>query len=543
MENSEPYVTYWQFIQNACPTLAVDSLSHIASSLQNTYWQEPTSAIDLNNFAVVAQIEAEKAEDLSVQEVYFDLAFEALNNGMTHYGHPLCAAHLALFLIWHDSTDPAIEIAFTTLANVITAAYVKGEKKSPGLAYLPPNAIALSQTEKAILQESLQAEDSYGQSLGLLLVAISRCQQKASLRLNSFSGTEISLQLLRLASQLIPTYIWFKIKLGLDSFKKYRWLGLLYLENATKLALNCSSFLQALYLNYRDFGDIELANFWLDMARNSRAYYPNSPDWRWTELEVDSPLSYICFENKLQLAVEATSRSIATSVLMAEGDWFEQEIEFWRSQIQPGMTVIDVGANIGVYSFSAALRVGAEGMVLAIEPFSGCIRCLKETCRINQISSVKICAGAASDRDGTARLSLSEISELNQVADETDPFMKTGSFEEVPCFTLDSLSDRENLQRLDFLKIDVEGHEMSVLAGSEKTLSQFAPIVIYENIASQQDSKKTVANYLKSKGYRLFRYQAGDRKLIQLYSEEDLQGNLNIIAVPESKIDRIMSSS
>jgi ribosomal protein L11 methylase PrmA len=62
-------------------------------------------------------------------------------------------------------------------------------------------------------------------------------------------------------------------------------------------------------------------------------------------------------------------RSIVTSVLIAEGDWFEKEMEFWRNWVKPGMTVIDVGANVGVYTFSAAVKVGSEGCVLAVDLF------------------------------------------------------------------------------------------------------------------------------------------------------------------------------
>jgi FkbM family methyltransferase len=66
-------------------------------------------------------------------------------------------------------------------------------------------------------------------------------------------------------------------------------------------------------------------------------------------------------------------------------------MEFWRNSIREGMTVIDVGANAGVYTFSAAHRVGKTGKVIAIEPFSQCIQLLEETCRVNQFSWVYPC--------------------------------------------------------------------------------------------------------------------------------------------------------
>jgi len=255
---------------------------------------------------------------------------------------------------------------------------------------------------------------------------------------------------------------------------------------------------------------------------------------------MDSPFTYVQFESNLLLAVEASFKSIVTSVLVAEGDWFEKEMEFWRNWIKPGMTVIDVGANVGVYTFSAAQRVGSQGKVLAVEPFSGCVRCLEETCRINQFSWVKVCAGAASDRMGSARLSLSASSELNElVANDASVSMESGAFEEVVCFTLDGLMEQENLQQVDILKIDAEGHELAVLMGSQRILLEFKPIILYENIAGSQGSNLPVANYLIDQGYNLFRYQPYLQDLIPLENLNTLQGNLNIVALPESKIKKI----
>ncbi|MCY7391375.1 MAG: FkbM family methyltransferase, partial [Leptolyngbyaceae cyanobacterium CAN_BIN12] len=169
------------------------------------------------------------------------------------------------------------------------------------------------------------------------------------------------------------------------------------------------------------------------------------------------------------------------------------------------MTVIDVGANVGVYAFSAAQRVGVTGRVLAVEPFSGCVNCLKETRRVNQLDWVTVCRGAASDRNGTAHLALHSASEMNQVMTESDA--SATATEAIPCFTLDTLVEREGLQRVDLLKIDAEGHELQVLQGSDRLLKAYSPIVLYENIAGSQGSNLPVAEFLTGIGYQLFRYQ------------------------------------
>jgi FkbM family methyltransferase len=257
--------------------------------------------------------------------------------------------------------------------------------------------------------------------------------------------------------------------------------------------------------------------------------------WYWSTQETNYSFTYVPFDRNLLLALEPSLQSIVTIVLLAEGDWFEAEMEYWRSQLQPGMTVIDVGANVGVYTFSAAQQVGKTGRVLAVEPFSGCVRCLQETCRINQIDWVTVCRGAASDRAGTVHLSLNAASELNEVITDATEVMSK-DVETVPCFSLDSLVERENLSRVDWLKIDAEGHEMQVLEGSERLLTEFAPRIIYENIAGAKASNLPVAELLQSKGYSLFYYQPFLQNLIPIDSVEQLQGNLNIIALPNTKL-------
>jgi hypothetical protein len=149
---------------------------------------------------------------------------------------------------------------------------------------------------------------------------------------------------------------------------------------------------------------------------------------------------------------------------------------------------------------------------------------------------VKVCAGAASDRNGTARLALHTASELNEIVDSNaQGATSSGTFEEVSCFSLDSLMERENISQVDLLKIDAEGYEIKVLEGSQRIIKDFAPTILYENIAGSRGSNLAVANFLTAEGYQLFSYQPYVRQLIPIDSTEDLQGKLNIIALPNNK--------
>ncbi|MBF2009304.1 MAG: FkbM family methyltransferase [Chlorogloeopsis fritschii C42_A2020_084] len=519
---------YSQYIQKLIPTVDADILSKINVILANTSWDNPNSSADWNNLAVIALIEAEQCIDnLDMRSVYLEMAFEALNNGFNIDQHPLCAAHLALIHSMIGEKQRAIEIAIYTLISTLQSAYTNSENDSSYLIYICEYTNKVIDKDKKYFEKNLLSINSYQQALILLGEIISYSQVAFY--------TYVSRRFLYIADQLLPKSVDLGLKLGISNLMGGQPEGLLYLHQARNLEPDYAPILQSLFLAYRDLNQIEIAAYWQEASRNFHQSNSRSPEWCWTQLQVDSLFTYVPFEDDLIMAVEPSLRSIVTSVLITEQDWFEKEMEFWRNSIKPGMTVIDVGANVGVYTFSAALKVGSQGRVLAVEPFSGCVRCLQETCRINQLPWVKVCAGAASDRNGTIKLLLHSANELNQVIAGEAIDMPLGSFEEVPCFTLDSLIEQENIEKVDFLKIDAEGHEMAVLAGSQKLIAQFAPVILYENIAGSQGSNIEVAQYLENIGYTLFHYQPYLQKLIPVNSDRDFQEQLNFIAVPPQK--------
>ena len=259
-----------------------------------------------------------------------------------------------------------------------------------------------------------------------------------------------------LGIQLLPDLICVNIRLGIYSIGNQQLEGLVYLHRAGELALDDPTILQALYLAYRDLEQPVAANYWqqigLDYGSQRLAQLP----WQWTHLAIDCAWTYIPFGGAspqvqdILLAVPASLQSPTTRCLLAAGAWFELELEFWRSYIQPGMNVIDIGASVGIYTFSAA-QIGKNVMVYAIEPFSGSAGCLYETCRINQIENVKIFKNAIDNRDRQAQLVLQASSELNYLlaVDETKGETET---EAVVCMTLDRFIQQAEIDRVDLNK-------------------------------------------------------------------------------------------
>ena len=112
-----------------------------------------------------------------------------------------------------------------------------------------------------------------------------------------------------------------------------------------------------------------------------------------------------------------TLNCLTPYILQEYQDWFEQEIAFVRTFLKPGMNVVDIGANYGTYTLTAATSVGPSGKVWAFEPSRLTAAYLTRSIRRNQLDNITVIQAGVSDSDRLAFLSMNTDSELNQVAE------------------------------------------------------------------------------------------------------------------------------
>lgn len=149
-----------------------------------------------------------------------------------------------------------------------------------------------------------------------------------------------------------------------------------------------------------------------------------------------------------------------------------ERFETWRMrrELCPGMTVLDVGANVGHHTLYASRAVGPTGHVIAVEPYPWAADRLERTLRANGIQNVRLKRIGLTDRNGTA--DLPDGIESNHTASllTTDPDRATNRIEVA---RLDDVLDEwvGRYRVVDFLKIDIEGGEPAFMRGAEKCLS------------------------------------------------------------------------
>ncbi len=185
--------------------------------------------------------------------------------------------------------------------------------------------------------------------------------------------------------------------------------------------------------------------------------------------------------------VSVLSRSLGGPLRSERDDYaFDSERKeqlLVRSLVKAGMTVLDVGANIGKYTKLFSLLAGGSGRVFAFEPDPGSGQCLRHLVERDALSNVTVVNAAVSDASGTATLNRfpEEYSSWNgfgrpAMENPKNPseFVPIVGSVEVETVTLDEFCRAHGIHEIDYLKLDVEGAELKALKGAQDLLARRA---------------------------------------------------------------------
>lgn len=157
--------------------------------------------------------------------------------------------------------------------------------------------------------------------------------------------------------------------------------------------------------------------------------------------------------------------------------------ELLSSELREGMVCLDIGSNIGYYACLESKIVGEAGKVIAIEPSAEAFRYLERNARLQGTSNLEIYSFACGASDGYARFAVSNRSNWSRVLDQEETqsaHQDSIRVIEVPVRSIDSFLDERELERLDFVRMDVEGYELHVCQGMRRALRRFRPVLQIE---------------------------------------------------------------
>jgi FkbM family methyltransferase len=147
-----------------------------------------------------------------------------------------------------------------------------------------------------------------------------------------------------------------------------------------------------------------------------------------------------------------------------------------RKVLKPGMSVIDLGANIGYYTLIAADAVSSTGQVIAIEPVPENLNLLRTNLERNGCTNVQLLGEAMADYQGPGTIHIAAKSNWHSLV----PSKHSVDQMEVPVSTIDEVVKRCQLDRVDLIRMDIEGFEVVAVKGMYETLKTYGPRLLIE---------------------------------------------------------------
>lgn len=201
------------------------------------------------------------------------------------------------------------------------------------------------------------------------------------------------------------------------------------------------------------------------------------------------------------------------------GRWYDLECQIViQRTVRPGDTVVDVGANRGMFSFLASQRVGAQGTVISFEPNPHCVKILQAEATANGIQNIEVHTCGLGDTNGTLPLFVPTVNS----GEATFAKSRYADAKQivVPVHIGDNLLATISPS---LIKIDVEGFECRVLRGLRRTIERSRPIVLTEVISdnlnaagSTVEELTTLMRTMDYKGFALHLKRQGRKHVLTL---------------------------
>jgi FkbM family methyltransferase len=178
--------------------------------------------------------------------------------------------------------------------------------------------------------------------------------------------------------------------------------------------------------------------------------------------------------DKFDLVLNPRDPVLSSAVTFGVYEPFEQKV--FREMCHAGFNVVDIGANVGLYTGIAASQVGADGTVIAIEPHPESFTYLSLMCELNQFANVRKFNVAAGDSPREIELFLTDKNKADsRIYDASGKRLSI----KTKMIVLDDLLKDQKIGRIDLIKMDIQGAEGLALAGLHETLKYSKSLVVF----------------------------------------------------------------
>jgi len=186
--------------------------------------------------------------------------------------------------------------------------------------------------------------------------------------------------------------------------------------------------------------------------------------------------------------------------------WEKESLNYFFNLIDKNkkVNIIDIGANVGLYSLYAKHLPNSQ--FYSYEPFKFTYNLLNDNIKLNNITNIETYNIGLSDKKGKKILNVCLSQDgLNTMGENPLRFNDIYPVE-VETDTLDNIFYNNNIN-VDYIKIDTEGYEYYILKGGEKTIKKYKPIIQLEfnatNLQQCNITPKELHNYINELGYKI----------------------------------------
>lgn len=227
--------------------------------------------------------------------------------------------------------------------------------------------------------------------------------------------------------------------------------------------------------------------------------------------------------------------------IYAFGKFETTTANLFKRMVKPGMTVFDVGANIGAHTLPLAHLVGDQGTVYAFEPTDWAVTKLKTNLSLNPNFANRVKLQQAFLSSNSSGNKVDEVyASWSLEEKKVDPVHGGVAFKlnNVPTLSIDEFVEAKNISKIDFFKIDVDGFEVEVLRGAKKSFAKFRPPILIELcpyiFERYNYSMDQLLDFFKENNYSLISLDESKKYPMNkdLYKLIPENGSINALALP-----------
>jgi FkbM family methyltransferase len=185
-------------------------------------------------------------------------------------------------------------------------------------------------------------------------------------------------------------------------------------------------------------------------------------------------------------------------ITLIHGGFEVAETRCLRAAARPGTCVIDVGANVGIFTICLGSALRSSGSAWAFEPWPSNVERLRDNVRLNHLSNIEVYPLALGNRAGEAAFHLSDDPAFHSVG-ALPQGRDSGRMVSVRMDRLDNIWRQAGRPTVSLIKIDVEGAEAQVLEGAQELIERDKPHLLLE--ANSADHLDLLVSWLGPRGY------------------------------------------